>query len=84
MAIPLRGRLPRAAGLRWSGREGNAPLSGFRTPAIVASVVVLPAPLAPIKATSSPSLTLRERSRTRHDAAVLDLESAKLKHSRPL
>ena len=43
---------------------------GGSRPAIVASVVVLPAPLGPSSATTSPGATWRSRSRTTGDAVV--------------
>ncbi len=42
--------------------SSTSPLSGLRSPARVSSAVVLPAPLAPSKATTSPGSTWRFRS----------------------
>ena len=53
------------------------PLVTGRTPEIVLSVVVLPAPLAPMSVTISPSSTWSDTPRSACDLAVVDVDVAR-------
>ena len=58
-----------------------SPLRGVRSPAMVFSSVVLPAPLAPTSATASPAATSQGHALQRDDArAVGDVRVAHLEH----
>ena len=60
----------------------TSPAVGLRTPVIVISVVVLPAPLWPTRPTSSPSLTSSDSCCTAGIAAVVDRDVTELEQSR--
>ena len=59
------------------------PFDGSR-PVMVCSVVVLPAPFAPMSATTSPSFTSKETSRERMNQAVVNVDVLDFEHCHKL
>ena len=60
--------------------KSTSPLVGFKTPEMVRNKVDLPAPLAPMSATTSPSLTSRLTPAQRPDGPVADVQVAHAQH----
>lgn len=69
--------------MRDSPSNRMSPFTGRRSPMMLLSAVVLPAPLAPMRATISPLVDGERGPFQREDVPVGGLEIADLKHSEP-
>ena len=70
------GRMP----MMFRPSSAIVPWNGVTPPAIAASVVDLPAPLGPMMQTISPSATVSETPRQRHEFAIANMDVIDFDH----